>query len=270
MFSNVKKKSIGYKKNLQQQIRKDLKSFNMKISIAIALVISTSYLSTAQTLGKALSRGKELTTSSTSKGSLTNDEVVSGLREALTTGAKSAASSASLLDGFYKNQKIFIPWPPEANEMKSKLVSLGMQTQITKFEESVNRAAEEAAKSAYDIFASAVTGMSVGDGFAILNGSDTAATHYLRDKTTPQLTEKFKPIVKAAMDKVKVTEYWNPLVTKYNKIPLVKKQNPDLEAYVTAKAINGLMLLISEQEAKIRKDPAAQVTALLQKVFGKR
>ena len=70
------------------------------------------------------------------------------------------------------------------------------------------------------------------------------------------------------MEKVRVTEYWNPLVTKYNKIPGVTKQNPDLEAYVTAKAIDGLMLLISEQEAKIRKDPAAQVTALLQKVFG--
>jgi hypothetical protein len=241
----------------------------MKISIAIAFVISTSYFSGAQTLGKMVSKGKELTTSSTSKGGLTNDEVVSGLREALTTGAKSAASSASLLDGFYKNQKIFIPWPAEAKAMKDKLVMLGMQGQVTQFEESVNRAAEEAAKSAFDIFASAVKGMSVSDGFAILNGSDTAATHFLRDKTTPELTEKFRPIVKAAMDKVRVTEYWNPLVTKYNKIPGVTKQNPDLEAYVTAKAINGLMLLISEQEAKIRKDPAAQVTDLLKKVFGK-
>ncbi|MDF3027689.1 MAG: hypothetical protein K0S23_1996 [Fluviicola sp.] len=240
----------------------------MKISIAIALVISTSYLTTAQTFGKVLSKGKELTTT-TPKTSLTNDEVVSGLREALTTGAKTAAGNAGVTDGFYKNQKIFIPWPAEAKAMKDKLVMLGMQGQVTAFEESVNRAAEEASKSAFDVFATAVKGMSVGDGFAILNGSDTAATHYLREKTTASLTEKFTPIVKTAMEKVRVTEYWNPLVTRYNKIPGVTKQNPDLEAYVTAKAINGLMLLISEQEAKIRKDPAAQVTDLLKKVFGK-
>ena len=243
----------------------------MKISIAIAFVISTAYMSNAQTLGKMISKGKETISSgtSTSKPGLTNDEVVSGLREALTTGAKTAANAASVADGFYKNQKIFIPWPAEAKAMKDKLVMLGMQSQVTQFEESVNRAAEEAAKSAFDVFAGAVKGMSVGDGFAILNGSDTAATHFLREKTTASLTEKFTPIVKAAMDKVRVTEYWNPLVTKYNKIPGVTKQNPDLEKYVTAKAINGLMLLISEQEAKIRKDPAAQVTDLLKKVFGK-
>ena len=243
----------------------------MKISIAIALFISTSYLTTAQTLGKIVSKGKELTTSSSSSQSpLSNDEVVSGLREALTTGAKTAASKAGVTDGFYKNPKLFIPWPSEATEMKDKLVKLGMQSQVTQFEESVNRAAEEASKSAYEVFAGAVKGMSVGVGFAILNGSDTAATHYLREKTTASLTEKFKPIVKTAMEKVRVTEYWTPLVTKYNKIPLVTKQNPDLEAYVTAKAIDGLMLLISEQEAKIRKDPAAQVTDLLKKVFGKK
>lgn len=238
----------------------------MKISIAIALFIGTSFFSNAQ-LGKIVSKGRELTTTP-GKSSLTNDEVVSGLREALITGAKTAASSAGVTDGFYKNQKIFIPWPAEAKAMKDKLVMLGMQGQVTQFEESVNRAAEEASKSAYEVFAGAVREMTVGDGFAILNGSDTAATHYLREKTTGTLTEKFKPIVKTAMDKVRVTEYWNPLVTKYNKIPGVTKQNPDLEAYVTAKAIDGLMLLISEQEAKIRKDPAAQVTALLQKVFG--
>jgi hypothetical protein len=243
----------------------------MKISIAIAVFISTSYLTTAQTLGKIVSKGKELTTTSPSgKSSLTNDEVVSGLREALTTGAKTAAGSASAVDGFYKNQAIFIPWPAQPASMKDRLVKLGMQKQVTEFEESMNRAAEEAAKSAFDIFAGAVKGMSVGDGFAILNGGDTAATHYLREKTTPALTDKFTPIIKTAMEKVRVTEYWSPLVTTYNKIPGVAKQNPDLEAYVTAKAINGLMLLISEQEAKIRKDPAAQVTALLQKVFGKR
>lgn len=241
----------------------------MKKSILLALVVCSSVMASAQKVGKIVTQKLETKTVRGS-GALTNDEVVSGLREALTNGAKTAASAAGVTDGFYKNQRIFIPWPAEANTMKNRLIQLGMQSQVTAFEESVNRAAEEAAKSAYDIFAAAITNMSVADGFAILNGGDTSATNYLRKATSASLTEKFTPIVKAAMEKVRVTEYWNPLVTKYNKIPGVTKQNPDLEAYVTAKAINGLMLLISEQETKIRQDPAAQVSALLQKVFGKK
>ena len=242
----------------------------MKISIAMTLALGLSFASNAQTLGKIATAGKTAASkvTGTSSSSLTNEEVVQGLKEALTTGAKTAASAAGATDGFYKNDKIFISWPSEATKMKEKLVSLGMQSQVTQFEESMNRAAEEAAQSAYEVFATAITGMSLTDGFAILNGSDTSATHYLREKTTASLTEKFTPIVKAAMAKVKVTEYWTPLVTAYNKIPLVTKQNPDLEAYVTAKAINGLMLLISEQETKIRTDASAQVTDLLKKVFG--
>jgi hypothetical protein len=247
------------------------KQYNMNsklIVLAIATLIGFS--SNAQIGKQIISKGKETVSGTAgSKTKLTNEEVVSGLREALTRGAKTAGQSASVADGFYKNAKIFIPWPPEAQNMKEKLVKIGMQGKVTEFEQSMNRAAEDAAKDAYDIFAAAVRDMSVGDGFAILNGGDTAATHYLREKTTAALTEKFKPVVKAAMEKVNVTAYWTPLVTKYNAIPGTTKQNPDLEAYVTEKAINGLMILISEQEAKIRQDPAAQVSDLLKKVFGK-
>jgi hypothetical protein len=236
--------------------------------IVLAITTLIGFSSQAQ-IGKLVTKGKELTGTSTTKQSLTNDEVISGLREALTRGAKAAGESASVADGFYKNARIFIPWPPEAQSMKERLVKIGLQNKVAEFEQSMNRAAEEAAKDAFGIFSAAVKDMSVGDGFAILNGGDTAATHYLREKTTVALTEKFKPIVKAAMEKVNVTAYWTPLITKYNAIPGVTKQNPDLEAYVTAKAIDGLMILISEQEAKIRQDPAAQVSDLLKKVFGK-
>jgi len=234
--------------------------------ILVALAAFTGLSSQAQIGKQILTKSKELTTT---KPSLTNDEVISGLREALTRGAKTSAESASLTDGFYKNTKIFIPFPPQAEAMKEKLIKLGFQAKVTEFEQSMNRAAEDAAKDAYTIFSNAITSMSFGDGFAILNGVDTAATHYLREKTTLPLTEKFKPIVKTAMEKVNVTAHWSTLATAYNKIPGVKKQNPDLEAYVTDKAIHGLMILISEQEAKIRKDPAAQVSDLLKKVFGK-
>lgn len=206
--------------------------------------------------------------SPTTQPSLTNEEVVKGLKEALTIGTNSSSTMASKMDGYYKNPRIFIPWPQEAADMKTKLSSMGMQKKIDEFETSLNRAAEEAAKGASKVFVDAIVNMSVADGFAILKGDDTAATNYLRKTTYSPLKEKFKPIVKDAINKVKVTSYWNPLVTKYNKIPGVKKQNPDLEEYVTIKAINGLMLLISDEEAKIRRDPAARVTDLLKKVFG--
>jgi len=235
--------------------------------IATALFLSFFLNGNAQILKDAMNKGKDVMKGNNS-GPLTNEEVVRGLKEALSTGAKKSSEAAARVDGFNKNPKIFIPWPAEAQSMKERLVKMGMEKKVTEFEVSMNRAAEEAAKEAYGIFADAVTGMSVGDGFAILNGGDTAATHYLREKTFAPLKVKFTPIVKAAIDKVQVTAYWNPLVTTYNKLPGVTKQNPDIEDYITNKAINGLMILISEQEAKIRRDPAAQASELLKRVFG--
>lgn len=200
--------------------------------------------------------------------SLTNDEVIKGLKEALSIGTNNSSAMAAKADGYLKNPKLFIPWPEEAKDMRAKLVKMGMQKKVTEFETSLNRAAEEAAKKAAPIFLDAITGMSIGDGFAILNGSDSAATHYLREKTFSPLKAQFLPVVKEAINKVKVTSYWKPLATAYNKLPGVKKQNPDLNDYVCTKAANGLMLLILEEEAKIRKDPMARVTDLLKKVFG--
>ncbi|MGZ3882844.1 MAG: DUF4197 domain-containing protein [Bacteroidia bacterium] len=199
---------------------------------------------------------------------LSNDDVVKGLREALTVGANNSTAIASKVDGFYKNPRLFIPWPPEAQAMKDKLMKLGFEKKIEEFETSLNRAAEEAAKNAAQIFINAITNMSIGDGFAILKGNDTAATNYLRKTTYTPLTDKFRPVVRDAIEKVKVTSYWTPLVTAYNKIPGVKKQNPDLEDYVTKRGANGVFVLVADEEAKIRKDPAARVTDILKKVFG--
>ena len=206
--------------------------------------------------------------SQTTKTILTNDEVVRGLKEALTVGTNNSSGLASKVDGYYKNPALFIPWPAEAQEMKSKLMQLGFSSKIEEFELSLNRAAEEAALKAAPVFINAVTNMSLQDGFAILKGADTAATNYLRKNTYNSLKEQFMPVVKEAIEKVKVTSYWSPLVTSYNMIPFVKKQNPNLDDYVTNKAINGLMLLIADEEIKIRKNPAARVTDLLKKVFG--
>ncbi len=199
---------------------------------------------------------------------LSNDDVVKGLKEALNVGTKNSTASASATDGFFKNPLIFIPFPPDAQKVKDKAIALGQKDQVDKFEQSLNRAAEEASKEAATILINAITSMSVSDGFAILKGANNAATQYLRDKTTADLLVKFKPIVDAAIAKVQVTKEWTPLITTYNRIPFVEKQNPDLSDYVTKKALDGLFKLVEAEELKIRQNPAAQVTDLLKKVFG--
>jgi hypothetical protein len=199
---------------------------------------------------------------------LTSDEIVRGLKEALSVGSNNASGSASRLDGFFKNPVIKIPFPPEAKEMETKLRSLGMGKQVDDFILTVNRAAEEAAKQSASVFVTAITSMTISDGLSILRGADTAATGYLRRTTGVQLHGKFKPVIKNATQKVDVTRYWNPLATTYNSIPFVKKVNPDLDEYITQRALNGLFYLVSQEEIKIRKDPAARVTELLRKVFG--
>lgn len=204
----------------------------------------------------------------TSTPKLTNEEVIRGLKEALSVGTTNSSGTASKVDGFYKNARLFIPWPAEAQAMKDRLLKMGFSKKVEEFEMSLNRAAEEAALKAAPVFIDAITNMSVQDGFAILKGADTAATAYLRKTTNAPLETKFSPIVKEAIAKVKVTSYWTPLVTTYNKLPGVKKQNPDLDKYVTGKAIGGLMTLIADEETKIRKDPMARVSDLLKKVFG--
>lgn len=232
--------------------------------IVLAMVACNSS-STNQILNTA---NNVLNGNNTQSNPLTNEEVIKGLREALTVGINNSSSMASKMDGFNKNPRIYIPWPAEAAKMRTKLMELGFQNKIAEFETSMNRAAEEAAKDAAPIFINAITSMSIGDGFAILKGSDTAATQYLREKTYSQLIEKFSPTVKNAIEKVEVTKYWNPLVTTYNKIPLVEKQNPDLDKYVTGLAAKGMFTLLKDEEAKIRKDPAARVTDILKRVFG--
>jgi len=199
---------------------------------------------------------------------LTNDEIIQGLKSALEVGAKNSASRTSAVDGFFKNPGIKIPFPPEADKVRGTVVKLGMQSQVDKFVLTLNRAAEEAAKEAAPIFLSAIKGMSIGDGLNILKGEDNAATTYLKGRTSSELTGKFQPVVQKAIEKVEVTKYWNPIITTYNKAPFVKQMNPDLEAYVTEKAIEGLFVLIAEEELKIRKDPMARVSDILRKVFG--
>ena len=205
------------------------------------------------------------------KPSLSNQEVISGLKEALSVGIKNSVNITSVTDGFLKNESIRLPFPSDAQKVKDKAIEFGLSNKVDEFETTLNRAAEEAAKEALPIFTEAIKNMTVQDGFAILNGGDGAATRFLKEQTSSKLTEAFLPKVKQVTSRVKLTEKWNPIITKYNQSTMLTggdKINPDLDAYVTEKAIKGLFYMVEKEENKIRKDPIARVTDLLQKVFG--
>lgn len=242
----------------------------MAVSLSVLALVSTVWLMSAHAGWNLndIKRQAEDAARTVTGGGLTNDEVIRGLKEALSIGAGNAAGKASRLNGFYKNPRIKIPFPPEAQKVRTTVEALGMRKQVDKFVETLNRAAEEAAKKAAPIFLDAITGMTIQDGFKILNGPDDSATAYLKAKTTAPLTREFKPVVSKAIQKVQVTKHWNPIATAYNQVPFVTRVNPDLDAYVTERALAGLFKLIADEEKRIRKDPAARVTELLRKVFG--
>jgi len=211
------------------------------------------------------------TNNSPSKIDLTNEEVISGLKEALNFGIKNAVDLSSVTDGFLKNDMIRLPFPPDAIKVREKALNLGLSKQVATFEETLNRAAEEATKKAVPIFVDAIKNMSVSDGFSILKGGDGAAAKFLKSQTSNQLVIAFAPVVKEATTKVQLTAYWNPLITKYNTAMTFsggQKLDPDLDAYITQKAIDGLFYLVEIEENKIRKDPVARVSEILVKVFG--
>jgi hypothetical protein len=202
---------------------------------------------------------------------LTNGEVISGLKEALNVGIQNSVNLTSVTDGFLGNADIRLPFPPDAIKIKEKAISWGLQEQVTKIETTLNRAAEEATKEALPIFKDAILNMSIQDGFAILNGGNGAATKYLKDNTKDKLAVAFSPKVQAAIEKVKLTEYWNPVATRYNQAMAIsggQKIETDLNKYVTDRAIDGLFHMVEIEENKIRLDPMARVSDILVKVFG--
>lgn len=201
---------------------------------------------------------------------LSNDEVVSGLKEALRLGAERSVEKASVVEGFWNDARIRIPFPQEAIKVKNTLVDLGIKKPVEDFERTLNKAAEQAAKEAVPVFVDAITSMSIQDGFNLLRGGENAATEFLREKTSETLRAKFAPVVASATQQVALTSYWTPVANAYNTASILtggKAVDPDLNAYVTTKAMDGLFLLLAEEEKRIRQDPAARATALLQRVF---
>ena len=202
-------------------------------------------------------------------GGLTNEDVIAGLKEALSVGARNSSDKLSSVDGFFANAAIKVLMPEEAKKVESTLRNMGLGNMVDKAILSMNRAAEEASKSAAPIFIDAIKGMSIQDAFGILRGSDSAATVYLKGRTTAGLTSAFKPVIEDALEKVNATKYWKDVFETYNKLPTTfNKVNTDLSGYVTDKALTGIFYQVALEEQKIRKDPAARVTDILRKVFG--
>lgn len=200
-------------------------------------------------------------------GGLSNSEIVSGLKEALTAGAQNSSNILSATDGFFANAVIKILMPPEAEKVEKTLRSVGFGNVVDKAVLSMNRAAEEAAKSAAPIFIDAIKQMTFTDALNILKGGDFAATDYFKDKTTAALTTAFTPVIHSALEKTNATKYWNDVFSVYNKFS-AKPVDTNLESYVTGKAIDGIFYEVGLEEQKIRKDPAARTTEILKKVFG--
>lgn len=199
---------------------------------------------------------------------LTEEEVGKALKEALTIGIEKGVKQLSRADGYFLNPEIKILMPKEAKSVEDKLRKIGQDDLVDDAIESMNRAAEDAASEAKDIFIMAIKELTLKDVMNILHGENNAATLYLENHTRNQLVNKFKPIIQVSLNKVGATQYWKKVFTTYNKIPFVKKVNPDLDDYVTNKAIDGLFNQIAKEELEIRKNPAARVTDLLKKVFG--
>lgn len=199
---------------------------------------------------------------------LSNADATSGLRQALTDGSAAAVKMLGAENGYFGNARVKIPLPPSLQKIESGLRMMGMKKQADELVLSMNRAAEAAAPEARQLLVDAVKKMSVQDAKAILAGGDTAATDYFRRTTQTQLTQRFLPIVKKATDRVGLAQQYNNLAGQGASLGLVKKEDASIETYVTRKALDGLYLMIAEQEKSFRQNPVGATSDIVKKVFG--
>ncbi len=233
-----------------------------QISLIAALILLVGSLS-AQDLKGIFNKAKAKVTGEDT------EDVGLGLKEALKVGVNDAVDFLSTEDGYYKSvYKILLP--DEVKQVTTKLKAVpGFQNVEDDLIEKMNRAAEDAAKKATPIFVNAIKQMTFRDAMNLLMGDKDAATRYLEKTTFTELYDSFKPVIIESLDKVNAREYWRSAVTAYNKIPFTQKTNPELDDYVTNKALTGLFGEIEKKEADIRENPAARTSDLLQKVFSK-
>ncbi len=199
---------------------------------------------------------------------LSNTEASKGLKTALIQGVDKAVSQLSAVDGFFGDKEVKIALPDTMKKAEKTLRMLGMGKQADELVLKMNRAAEAAVPEAKALLVDAVKKMSVDDAKAILTGGEDAATQYFKKTTSVPMAEKFLPIVKKATENVELAQQYNEFAAMGNKFGVVKKDQVNLEQYVTQKTLDGVYLMMAKEEAAIRKDPVGQANSLLKKVFG--
>lgn len=199
---------------------------------------------------------------------ITRQEAASGLKAALEKGSQAAVASLGRTDGFFGNPQVKIPLPESAQRAEKLMRRFGMGKQADEVILAMNRAAEAAVPEARQLFIDAVRKMTVQDAKGILQGGETAGTEYFRRRTETPLRARFLPIVKKATAKVDLAQRYNEYAEKGVAFGLVKKEDANLDAYVTQKALDGLFLMVAEEEKRIRKDPLGEGTSIIRKVFG--
>lgn len=199
---------------------------------------------------------------------LSGADASSGLKAALEKGALSAVGLLGVNNGFMGNDLVRIALPGYLNDAANLLKKLGQGKKVDELVLGMNRAAESAVPLAKDMLVDAVKTMSVSDAKTILKGGDTAATEYFSSKTRQPLTQKFLPVITQATAQVGLAAKYNAVAGKASSMGLLKAQDANLESYVTSKALDGLFLVIGQEEKKIRQDPVGSGSALLSKVFG--
>ena len=202
-------------------------------------------------------------------GGISQGDAASAIKEALSNGIKKGVTQVSSTDGYFGNAAIKVLMPPEAKKVEDGLRGIGQGELVDKAILQMNRSAELAAPKATSIFLDAISHLSISDALALVQSKDKdACTQFLKKATTDALISAFKPIIKSALDETHTTEVWSQVMGTYNQIPFVSHVNSDLPDFVTRKAIDGLFYTIAIEEAKIRKDPMGQASALIKKVFG--
>lgn len=199
---------------------------------------------------------------------LSNTEATGGLKEALIQAAGKAVGQLGAVDGFLGNKEVKIPLPETMQKAEKAMRMFGMGKQADELVLKMNRAAEAAVPEAKALMVDSVKKMSVADAKAILTGGDDAATQYFKRTTSTPMAEKFLPIVKKATENVQLAQQYNKFAELGSKYGMVKKEQANLEQYVTQKTLDGVYLMMAKEEAAIRKDPVGQASNAIKKVFG--
>lgn len=240
--------------------------------ILLPILFTTSlFLSSCDTLQSVAQTAADVLTESTGSSTYTPSslDMSNGLKDALNVGISAGANRLSQQNGYFGNALLKIVMPPEAQQVEKTLRDLGMGKLVDDAILSFNRGAETAAKEAAPIFMNSIKQMTFTDAKNILLSNDkTSATAFLKKTSYASLQNVFTPVIDKSLKSVNATKYWGDVINTYNQVPLVKKVNPDLTAYVTEQALNGLFKMVEKEEIKIRENISARSTDLLQKVFG--